>query len=470
MKINKTLLPALLVSSSIAGCKQATERPPNIILIVADDMGYGDLGCYGNEIIKTPHIDKLAKDGIRFTQNYAGSAVSSPSRCALMTGKHTGHTTIRDNFAQEGGLPGFKNRSPIRRMNLLPQDTTIGTMLSAAGYKTCLVNKWHLDGFNPGAGPLDRGFDEFYGWLISTEDSNTPYYYPALRFRNRELTVVPENENNKQAIHGSDLSISESIDFIERNKENPFFLFLAFDTPHEPYNINSVEPYTDHSISDTAKRYAALITHADEAIGRLIAYLEENNLRDNTIIIFTSDNGGAVQAPIDELNCNAGLRGCKGLLYEGGIKVPLIVNFPGKIEPNQEINDVTYFPDIMPTLAEYAIAKTPQDIDGISLKPLFEGKEIPNNRTLYWEFPGKQMAIRQGSWKAVSTDKNVGFELFDIENDPKETTDLADTYPDILSKLVDEIGKVRIESFLLANTLIHVDVIISPIIDRLNIN
>lgn len=443
MTLYKTMIPALLISSSVAGCKQVSEKPPNIILIVADDMGYGDLNCYGNEIIQTPRIDKLAAEGIRFTQAYAGSAVSSPSRSALMTGKHTGHTTIRDNFAREGGLPGFKNQSPIRRMSLLPEETTIGSMLKTAGYTTCVVNKWHLDGFNPGGGPLDRGFDEFYGWLISTEDSNSPYYYPALRFRNRELTVIPENEDSARLIHGTHLSISESIDFIDRNKENPFFLFLAFDTPHEPYIINSVEPYHDMPISDTAKRYAALITHADKAIGQLMDYLEENNLRDNTLVIFTSDNGGAIQAPLDELNCNAGLRGRKGLLYEGGIKVPLIVNFPGKIKPNQESNSPIYFPDILPTLAEYAGAQTPNDIDGISLKPLFEGEALASNRTLYWEFPGKQAAIRQGNWKAVLIDESSGFELFDIENDPNETTNLAGQHPDILATLVETIKETR---------------------------
>lgn len=447
MRIKKAILPVFLASSPIAAGAQVTEVRPNIIFIMADDMGYGDLSCYGNEIIKTPNIDKLAKEGIRFTQSYAGSAVSSPSRCALLTGKHTGHTTIRDNFAQEGGLPGFKNQSPIRRMSLLPQDTTIGTILSAAGYKTCVVNKWHLDGFNPGAGPLDRGFDEFYGWLISTEDSNTPYYYPALRFRNRELTVVAENENNARQIHGTDLSINESIDFIERNKENPFFLYLAFDMPHEPYFINSVAPYASLPVSETAKLYASLITHADEAIGRLVKYLEENDLRDNTLIIFASDNGGAVQAPLDELNCNAGLKGRKGILYEGGIKIPFIVNFPHRIQPGQVKDNLIYFPDVMPTLAEYAGAETPSGIDGISLKSLFEGEELnTGNRTLYWEFPGKQMAIRQGKWKAVSVKKEAEFELYDIEKDPNETTDLAKEYPDILSRLKNEIGKTRSES------------------------
>lgn len=294
---------------------------------------------------------------------------------------------------------------------------------------------------------MDRGFDEFYGWLISTEDSNTPYYYPALRFRNRELTVVEENGNNARQLHGTDLSIIESIDFIERNKENPFFLYLAFDMPHEPYFINSVEPYASLPLSETAKLYASLITHADEATGRLIKYLEENDLRDNTLIIFASDNGGAVQAPLDELGCNAGLKGRKGLLYEGGIKVPFIVNFPHRIQPGQVKDNLIYFPDVMPTLAEYAGAQTPSGIDGISLKPLFEGEELDtDSRILYWEFPGKQTAIRQGKWKAVSVKTDAEFELYDIEKDPNETTDLAKKYPDVLSRLKKEIGNTRSES------------------------
>ncbi len=443
-------VPVIFALSSVSihgNAQQQKESRPNIVFILADDMGYGDLACYGNKVIKTPNIDRLAKDGIRFTSAYAGSAVSSPSRCALLTGKHTGHTTIRDNFAKQGGLPGLKNGNPIRRANLLLNDTTIGTILSAAGYKTCVINKWHLDGFNPGAGPLDRGFDEFYGWLVSSADSNTPYYYPALRFRNRELTVVPENVNNARGIHDSDLSVNEGINFIERNKEYPFFLYLAFDVPHEPYFINSVEPYASMPLSETAKLYAALITHTDEAIGRLIDYLDKNHLRDNTLIIFTSDNGGATMAPIEELNCNAGLRGHKALLYEGGIKEPFIVNFPKKIKGNQVKNNLIYFPDIMPTLAEYAGAKLPQDVDGISLKPLLDGKtQVTDNRILYWEFPGQQVAVRKGRWKAVSAKKGTPLELYDIGADPFERNNLAKKYPQILSELEREIKKAHTPS------------------------
>lgn len=449
MKSSKKIIPAFLGISAFAitAAGQQKDARPNIIFILADDMGYGDLSCYGNKIIQTPNIDKLAAEGIRFTQAYAGSAVSSPSRCALLTGKHTGHTTVRDNFAKIGGLPGLKNGNPIRRMHLLPQDTTLATILSAVGYKTCLVNKWHLDGFNPGAGPLDRGFDEFYGWLVSYETSNTPYYYPETRFYNRELKVILENENNGRGIHGSDLSVRESIDFIERNKSNPFFLYLAFDVPHEPYFINSVEPYASLPLSDTAKLYASLITHTDKAIGRLIDYLEKNNLREKTLIIFTSDNGGAVQAPLDELNCNAGLRGRKAMLYEGGIKVPFIVNFPGKIKPNQTKDNLIYFPDVMPTLADLSGAKLPQHVDGISFKPLLKGKkQNTNDRILYWEFPGQQVAIRKGKWKAVSVKKNADLELYDMEKDPFEKNNLASQHPEIVDELKQKIQKSRVKS------------------------
>lgn len=445
MKHTNKILSTLLGLSSFAVQSQAKEPKdtrPNIVFILADDMGYGDLSCYGNKIIKTPNIDKLAENGMRFTQAYAGSAVSSPSRCSLLTGKHTGHATIRDNFAKQGGITGLKNGNTIRRANILPEDTTIATILSASGYKTCLVNKWHLDGFNPKATPLNRGFDEFYGWLVNNDASNLPYYYPALRYFNRELKEVPENKNNARGIHDSDLSVNQSIDFIERNKKNPFFLYLAFDVPHEPYVINDLGVYKSMNLTETAKLYASLITHTDNAIGRLINYLEKNNLRENTIIIFTSDNGGATMAPHNELNCNAGLKGRKAQLYEGGIKEPFIFNFPKKIKRGQIKNNLIYFPDVMPTLAEYAHAKLPQNIDGISIKPLLEGKkQNTDNRILYWEFPGTQVAVRKAKWKAVSVKKGAELELYNISKDPLEQYNLAQKYPEILNELKSEIKK-----------------------------
>ncbi len=428
----------LVFSACADGQRTASrEDKPNVIFILADDMGYCDLSCYGNVEITTPNIDRLAATGTHFTNAYAGSAISSPSRCALMTGKHSGHTTIRDNFCNAGGLTGLKNGAPIRRMHLTQDDYTLANLMHDAGYRTCLVNKWHLDGFNPGAGPLDRGFDEFYGWLISSGQSNSPYYYPAKRFNNRDLSPVTANEHEQQVRHNTDISTDDAIAFINRNVDNPFFLYLAFDAPHEPYNINDTHWYDEKDWDANSKRYASLISHMDEAVGRLIAELDRLGLRENTIVFFASDNGAAVQAPLELLNCNGSFRGRKGIVYEGGIRVPLIVNCPGKVKEQELLNQV-FFPDIMPTLAALSGTEAPEWTDGIDISPLFFGEQVEtDNRMLYWEFPGKQIAARKGKWKIVQM-REQPFELYDLENDPFETTDLAASEPEILEQMVAE--------------------------------
>lgn len=446
----------LLASCDLAKEKTGPPAPPNIIFILADDLGYGDLACYGNPSIQTPNIDLLAETGTRFTQCYAGSAVSSPSRCALMTGKNTGNTTIRDNFCTTGGIEGKKGENIIRRMHLLPEDTTIATVLSDAGYRTCLINKWHLDGFNPEATPLNRGFDEFHGWLVSTSYSNDPYYYPYWRFQNHELINMEENAGNKRVRHNTDLSTDEAIQFIRKNKEQPFFLYLAYDAPHEPYIINETAWYNKEDSWDmNTRRYASLITHMDAAIGRLIAEVEQLGLRKNTLIIFTSDNGAAIQAPLEELQCNASLRGRKALLYEGGIRIPFIVNMPGTV-PVRTLQNLIYFPDMMPTLAAFAGVgtdaknkigtgvKLPDNINGINVLPLFLGKEMDtNDRLLYWEFPGKQRAARRGDWKVVTTQKDAPLELYHIKEDPTESNNLADQYPDMVRSFEQDMEQMR---------------------------
>jgi arylsulfatase A-like enzyme len=434
----------------ISGCSEAkpdkNEAAPNIIFILADDLGYGDLGCYGNNDILTPNIDKLAETGTRFTQAYAGSAVSSPSRCALMTGKNTGNTTIRDNFAAAGGIEGLKNGNTIRRMHLLPTDTTLATVLGGAGYRTCIVNKWHLDGFNPEATPLNRGFDEFYGWLVSTPYSNDPYYYPYYRFHNDSLIHIEENADGRHGRHNNDISTEEAIQFIRRNNNTPFFLYLAYDSPHEPYVIDDTSWYDDKDWDPNTKRYASLITHMDEAIGRLIGEVDKLGIRDNTIIIFTSDNGAAVQAPLETLKSNGILKGHKALLYEGGIRIPFIVNQPGKV-PSQSLDNQIYFPDMLPTLAALVDAETPKKLNGINVLPLFYGNEADtDNRMLYWEFPGKQYAARKGDWKVVSVKKGTPLELYNLKDDITESRNLADVYPEIVAEFHREMKGMRTPS------------------------
>lgn len=444
----------MLAATFVPGCAgaqekvtKATPERPNIVFILADDMGYGDLHCYGNQYIQTPNIDKLAATGTRFSQAYAGSGISSPSRCSLMTGKNTGKSRIRDNQCPVGGRIGIKintngDTTYLHRANLLPEDTTIATVLRTAGYRTCLVNKWHLDGYDPMAAPNHRGFDEFYGWTISTPKSNGPYYYyPYYRFHGDSLINISENEHDAHVRHNTEISTDDAIAFINREKDHPFFLYLAYDAPHEPYHIDDTSWYDDEgNWSANTKRYAALVTHMDYNIGRVLGALDALGLRQNTLVIFASDNGAAVMAPLKELNCGAGLKGHKGQLYEGGIRVPLIVNQPGKV-PVQNLSNLVYFPDFMPTLARItgSSKSLPRDIDGMDISPLFYGKQTDtDNRYLYWEFPGKQRAIRHGEWKAESIGQGHPVELYNIKEDPTEQNNLAEKYP----KMVKELDKM----------------------------
>ena len=448
---------ALLTQQALADDSRpqgATPERPNIVFILADDMGYGDLACYGNRYIQTPNIDRLASTGTSFTQAYAGSGISSPSRCSLMTGRNSGNTRIRDNQCYAGGLTGLKisprgDTTIVRRANLLPEDTTLATVISAGGYRTCLVNKWHLDGYDPKAAPNHRGFHEFYGWTISTVNSNDPYYYPYYRMHGDSLINIRENEHDARVRHNTELSTDDALQFINRNKDRRFFLFLGYDAPHEPYNIDDTSWYDDQDQwTENTKRYAALVTHMDYNIGRLLGALDALGLRQNTIVIFASDNGAAVMAPLETLNCGAGLKGRKGQLYEGGIRVPLIVNQPGRI-PARQIDNLVYFPDFMPTLAALTGSEKalPAKTDGMDISPLFFGHDIDtDSRPLYWEFPGKQRALRWKGWKAVSVKRGAPLELYRIKDDPYEQHDMAAQHPELLQQMEQMMRQLRTPS------------------------
>ncbi len=435
--MNKTITTLILSIFLLASCgKKEIEKTqnPNVIFILADDLGYADLGCYGSKIIKTPNIDKLAEDGVLFTDCYAGASVCSPSRGTLLTGLHTGHARIRGNMCSIGGIEGIKEtpngNQIVRRVNLLPQDSTIGNVLQNNNYKTCVVNKWHVDGFDKNAGPLDRGFDEFYGWLIHEPKSHN--FYPSIRWRNREQYIIEDNLGDKKIDHNTDRATTEAIDFLRRHKDENFFLYLAYNAPHVPLDAKSWGAYaTDTLLSDNDKSYAALITHMDECIGNIMQELQILNLDENTIVFFASDNGGAKAANTQTIQPNGTLRGWKGELYEGGIRVPMIVRMPDKKNAGKTSNFPCYFPDVLPTIAEMTDSKTNLKTDGISLMPEILNPNSMNKekRFLYWEQysrNGLAQAVRYGDWKLIQQN-NKELELYHLKTNEDENSTTKDS-------------------------------------------
>ncbi|KGE13730.1 sulfatase-like hydrolase/transferase [Sphingobacterium deserti] len=410
---------------------------PNIILIVADDLGYGDLGSYGNKIIKTPNVDKIAAQGIRFTDAYAGASVCSPSRGTLLTGKHTGHARIRGNMTRKGGVEGLKDGVPVRRPSLLESDTTFAQILQQNGYRTFLVNKWHVEGFSEAAYPQRKGFDEFSGWLVSEPKSHN--HYPEIRFNGDKPYAIEKNKNGKQHVHATDMTTQEAAAIIKQKHEKPFFLMIAYNAPHVPLHAKNTALYDSLNLPPQDKSYAALVSHLDEGVGAIVQAMEEQAITDETVLIFVSDNGGSREAKLQQLVQNGPLRGMKSDLYEGGIRVPLIINYGapqiGKIStfPN-------YFPDLYTTVLDIAGVQHAGETDGISLLPeiLAPNSQRAEDRYLYWEqYPTKGIAqaVRWGDWKLLSPGNDKAVELYNLRSDIGETTNVAAKHKDIVEKL-----------------------------------
>lgn len=495
--MKKIIVLGLVAFITSSGCfAQKEEKLPNIVYILADDLGYGGLGVYGQEKIETPNIDKLAESGMMFTQHYSGSVVCAPSRAVLLTGKHSGHVQIRGNneLRTERGdiwdyMAMLKDSTQEGQWPLLPGTTTIGNLLQGAGYKTGVVGKWGLGGPHTEGIPNKQGFDFFFGYNCQRQAHT---YYPNHLYKDKNRvylnndtipihTLLDEgtdlyNAQNYNKFSSNeytpDLIYSELTQFVDRNKDNPFFLYWATPIPHvplqapkewvdkyvkkfgdeEPYNGGGIDiPYFPSRYPNAT--YAGMISYLDGRVGQLVQQLKDLGIYENTLIIFTSDNGptsagGADSEWFDSAKpFKGGLGWGKAYVHEGGIRVPMIASWPGKIQPGTSTDLISAFWDVLPTLCDVAGVKTGYSNDGISFYPtLINSSEQKEHEFLYWEYPqsGGQQAVRMGKWKGLRMNMQEGnmvIDLFNLEDDPREQNNVAGQYPDIVS----QIEKIMVE-------------------------
>ncbi|HWW76392.1 MAG TPA: arylsulfatase [Pyrinomonadaceae bacterium] len=413
-----------------AGRGAKARRAPNVILIVADDLGRGDLGAYGQRFIRTPNLDRMAREGLRFTDAYAPAPVCAPSRASFMTGLHQGHARIRGNMGRNN-----------ERVSLRPEDVTVAEVLKGAGYRTGVIGKWGLGEPGTAGVPGRQGFDYFFGYLNQNHAHN---YYPDYLWRDDERVNIPKGT------YSHDLFTREALDFIRREAAAPFFLYLAYTLPHANNELtrktgNGMEapsdaPYTGEPWTPQQRNYAAMVTRLDADVGKVFELLKELKLDDDTLVVFTSDNGpqdksegGYDQTLFDS---NGPFRGLKRELYEGGIRAPLIVRWPGRVQAGRTSDYVTTLCDLMPTFAALAGARAPERTDGVSLLPLLLGGRAPRREYLYWEFHegGFVQAVRVGRWKVVARNADGLTEVYDLSTDPGEQHNVAARHHDIIMR------------------------------------
>ncbi len=409
--------------------------PPNIILILADDLGYGDLGCFGQRMFATPNIDRMAAEGIRFTQVYAGASVCAPSRCSLMTGMHSGHAAIRANRGASGRVP------------LRPDDLTVAEVLKKAAYTTGIIGKWGLGEAGSTGIPNAQGFDHFFGFL---NQDHALEYYPSHLWHNLTEFFPPGNQGAKRKQYVQDMFTDGALQFLRENRARPFFLYLAYTVPHaqselgrdtgDGFVVPSYEPYQNKDWPRPEKGFAAMVYLLDRDVGRLLQELKTLGLESNTCVLFSSDNGPAEDGghTPDFFGSRGGLRGMKGTVYEGGIRVPAIARWPGRIPAGKVSGQVWSFWDFLPTAAELAGLSPPAGIDGRSFLPALFGGVAGNRRPLYWEQKsgGFTQAVRHGDWKGIRHGGRDGsFELYRLEQDREELKDRSAEHPEIVRDL-----------------------------------
>lgn len=428
-------LSGLILTVNLGSAGIPENDKPNIILILADDLGYGDPGCYGQKFIKTPNIDRLASEGIRFTQAYAGAPVCAPSRCVLMTGLHNGHTAVRDNV-------------PHYRSYLGDGDVTIAEILHDAGYRCGGVGKWSLGDAGTVGAATSQGFDMWFGYL---NQDHAHYYYPEYLDDSASPETgyrldLPGNTESRQH-YSHHLMTERALQFIRDNHDKPFFLYAAFTLPHfsardedpDGFTIPSTDPYSMEEWDEASKKYAAMIHLLDRDAGRITDFVDSLGLKENTLIIFTSDNGGN-EVIRKEFVPNGPLRGYKRDLTEGGIRVPFIARWPGIIPAGKTSNEVIAFQDIMPTFAELCGGTIPDNIDGISIvKALFGKKQEKRHEYLYWDYghcrDRYDQAVRIDNWKGIRSGRMGKIQLYNLDTDSGEKNDLAGNHPEIVGKI-----------------------------------
>lgn len=435
---------------------------PNIVLIVADDLGYGELGCYGQSKIRTPRLDQLAAEGMRFTDFYAGNNVCAPSRCCLMTGLHSGHAYIRDN----GNPPDWKANAESHGwvfpgQNPIPEATqTLPGLLAKNGYVCGGMGKWGLGHVGTSGDPSLHGFDLFYGYYCQVHAHN---HYPKFLWRNQEKEFFEGNRREATGeVYSQDRFIDVAVEFLESNHQQPFFLYLPFAVPHLSVQVPDEELAAyDGIIEEEAYQhrgyiehprpragYAAMVSRMDTGIGKILDTLEQLGVAENTIVLFTSDNGPTYDrlggSDSDYFHSSGGFRGRKGSMYEGGIRVPLIVRWPDRVAEGSLSHRPSAFWDLLPTLVEAAGGEMSQPVDGLSLLPEFQGNESPEHDFLYWESTGYrgQQAVRFGNYKAVRQgllpkgrrNEPLVTEIYDLATDPSESQDLSKKHPELVTR------------------------------------
>jgi arylsulfatase A len=449
MKASLTIGLALHLSLGVAAfaADGPKDRPPNIVFILADDLGYAELGCYGQKKIKTPYLDRMAAEGLRFTQFYTGNAVCAPSRCVLMTGKHPGHAHVRDN----------KEIKPEGQEPIPAGSATVAKLLKGRGYATAAIGKWGLGPPGSEGDPTKQGFDLFFGYNCQRHAHN---YYPTYLWRNDKKIVLEGNDGGATGkTYSHDLLEAEALRFLQQHKDGPFFLYVPFTIPHVALQVpeDSLKEYLGKWDDPPYKgrkgylphdhpraAYAAMVTRMDRSVGRILDQLKKLGLEENTVVCFSSDNGpthdGAGGSDSAFFESAGPLRGLKGSLYEGGIRVPFIARWPGTIKPGT--SDLPAgFTDILPTCCDLAAAPIPKDTDGLSLVPTLRGKgEQAKHPFQYWEFAGYggQQAVRLGDWKGIRVGLQKGkspIQLYNLADDIGEKKDVAAQHSDVVEKI-----------------------------------